>query len=355
MQRVSRGYMIAFASAGLLAFTGIFIRHLTQAYGLPPLTLAFWRNSFVVLTLLPFLALGRPALLDLKRGEAFRLVIYGLALAIFNSLWTLSVALAGATVATVLVYSSGAFTVLLGWVFLGERLDTWKLVAVGLALIGCGMVCGAWAPAIWRANPLGLLAGVLSGLLYAIYTIMGSAASRRGVGPWTAVFYAFGFGACFLLLFDLASAWLFPTVGLGSSNLLWLGDQWIGWLTLFALAAGPTAAGFGLYNMSLGYLPASVVNLIVTLEPALTALVAYALLGERLTSSQMAGSLLVVSAVAVLRLTEIGRVSTGLGSTRPGLAPAPSRAEFGDGNPPESDTAEKDHGRVDQDPVLPMY
>ena len=72
--------------------------------------------------------------------------------------------------------------------------------------------------------------------------------------------------------------------------------------TLFLLAAGPTLAGFGLYNVSLSYLPSSVVNLIVTLEPVFTASLAYILLGEIMSSMQIVGSLLILAGVVLLRL-----------------------------------------------------
>ena len=72
---------------------------------------------------------------------------------------------------------------------------------------------------------------------------------------------------------------------------------------LFLLAAGPTVIGFGLYNVSLGYLPASVANLIVTLEPAFTGLLAYALFGEQLTGIQLVGSAIILAGVVFLRLS----------------------------------------------------
>jgi drug/metabolite transporter (DMT)-like permease len=77
---------------------------------------------------------------------------------------------------------------------------------------------------------------------------------------------------------------------------------------LFLLAAGPTLAGYGLYNVSLTYLPSSVANLVVTLEPAFTAVLAYFLLGERLTWIQIVGSLLILSGVVFLRVYE-GRLA----------------------------------------------
>jgi len=70
------------------------------------------------------------------------------------------------------------------------------------------------------------------------------------------------------------------------------------------LAAGPTLAGVGLYNVSLSYLPSSVANLIVSLEPAITAVMAYVLFGEILNAIQVIGSLMILAAVVFLRVYE---------------------------------------------------
>ena len=52
------------------------------------------------------------------------------------------------------------------------------------------------------------------------------------------------------------------------------------------------------------YLPSSVANLIVTLEPAFTAVTAYFLLGERFTAMQIGGSLMILGGVVFLRVYE---------------------------------------------------
>ena len=83
-----------------------------------------------------------------------------------------------------------------------------------------------------------------------------------------------------------------------------LGSAPAGWGVLLLLAVGPTVLGFGLYNVSLGYLPSSVANLIATLEPVFTAVIAYLLLGERLTGTQLVGSLMILAGVASLRVYE---------------------------------------------------
>jgi drug/metabolite transporter (DMT)-like permease len=301
---LTRGYTIALVSAAILSTTAILIRYLTGTYQIPALVLAFWRDSFVALTLFPILAWLRPALLRVKRRDLSYLAAYGLLLAVFNALWTTSVVLNGAAVSTVLAYCSAGFTALLGWWFLKERLDWSKLLAVGLSLGGCVLVSGALDPAVWNANFVGILTGTLSGLCYAIYSLLGRSAAQRGLNSWTTVLYTFGFAAAFLLLFNLFPVKPFPGTAAQPADLLGLGKAAAGWGVLFLLAAGPTLAGFGLYNMSLGYLPSSVANLIVTLEPAFTAASAYFLFGERLNAVQIGGSLMILAGVVFLRIYE---------------------------------------------------
>jgi drug/metabolite transporter (DMT)-like permease len=301
---LTRGYTIALISAVFLSTTAILIRHLTQTYHIPALVLAFWRDGFVALTLLPILGVLRPVLLRINRQDLSYLVVYGFVLAIFNSLWTTSVVLNGAAVSTVLAYCSAGFTALLGWWFLKERLDWAKLLAVTLSLGGCVLVSGALDPAVWRSNLTGLLTGTISGLCYAIYSLLGRSAAQRGLNPWTTLLYTFGFAAAFLLFFNLMPVKPFPGTASRPADLLWLGNAAAGWGVLFLLAAGPTLAGFGLYNMSLGYLPSSVANLIVTLEPAFTAALAYILFGERLNGMQIWGSLMILTGVVFLRIYE---------------------------------------------------
>jgi drug/metabolite transporter (DMT)-like permease len=300
----TRGYAIALAAAATLSTTAIFIRFLTVRYGIPALVLAFWRDVFVCLTLLPALALLRPLLLRVPRRHLGYLVGYGLVLAAFNALWTLSVALNGAAAATVLVYSSAAFTALLGRWVLAEPLGWGKLAAVAICLGGCVLVAGALQPAVWRANLVGIMTGVLSGLGYAAYSLMGRSASQRGLNSWTTVLYTFAFATAFLLVFNLLPDTQLPGAAARPVDFFWLRDDLAGWGILFLLAAGPTLGGFGLYNVSLSYLPSSVANLIVTMEPAFTVVIAYLLLGERLTGRQLVGGAMIVTGVAFLRIYE---------------------------------------------------
>ncbi len=296
----TRGFVYAILSAVFLSSTAILIRYLTEVYSLPALVLAFWRDAFIGVTLGIVLLALCPSLVRTAREDRGYLWSYGVLVALFNAFWTLSVALNGAAVATVLAYCSTAFAALLEWRLLHEHLARGKALAIVLCLAGCGLVAGALGQASQPLSSLGLLTGLLSGLLYAIYGIMGRLAAQRGISPWTTLLHTFSVAALVLLLVNLSVGWLIPGGARVPGEMWWLGRSVSGWLLLILLAAGPSVLGFGLYNLSLANLPASTVNLLVTAEPVFTVLTAFFLLHERLTPPQLAGSALVIAAMAVV-------------------------------------------------------
>ncbi|MCJ7520262.1 MAG: DMT family transporter [Anaerolineaceae bacterium] len=299
----NRGYLAALTSTLFLATTAIFIRYLTLNYQLPALILTFWRELFVACFLLIFFLVFKPALLRGARPHLSYLAAYGVVLAMFNGFWALSVAFNGAAVATVLVYSSAAFTAVLGWLILKEELGLAKVIAVILSLVGCALVANVLDPKLLALNAGGLLIGVFAGLAYAVYSLMGRSASQRGLNPWTTLFFIFGIASLFLLITNLVFGRFLPGGAAQPRDLFWLGNSLAGWGVLLTLAAVPTLLGFGLYNVSLKHLPSSVANLIMTSEPVFTAAIAYFMFGEMLTPIQIAGSALILAGVVLIRLT----------------------------------------------------
>ena len=300
-QSVNKGFIIALVSAVILSFTGIIIRMVSEDYQLPALILAFWRDFFVVLCALPFILTFKPGLLQIRSKNIGFLIIFGFALACFNIAWTLAVSLSGASIATVLVYSSAGFTAILGFIFLNESLSWNKNLSIVLCLGGCVLVSGAIDINAWRSNAIGILSGILSGLLYAVYSLMGRHATQRDLNPWTTLFYTFLFAAIFLLIINLLPLDFIPGKADAAADLFQLGNQWQGWVLLIILAGGPTLIGFGLYNVSLGLLPSSTANLILSSEPVMTSITAYFLLGERLTSTEIIGSAMILGALILLK------------------------------------------------------
>ena len=285
-----RGILIALIATTAWATTAIFISYLLEHYNLQPLTLAFWRDLVVGTTLFVILRVSQPALLKIARRDIPFFLVYGfLGLAVFNGLWTFSVKYNGAAVATVLAYSSPAFTVLLARPILNEALTPRKLIAVGLSLAGCVFVARAYSAEEWQVNPVGILVGLGTGLAFAFYNLAGRWSAKRFASPWTVTTYGFLFAALGLALTQRPS------------TVFSIGSAWDGWLILAILAIGPTIAGFGLYTLSLRYLQASIAGLIASLEPALTAVMAIIILGEALIDKQWFGAALILAAVVMVQ------------------------------------------------------
>ena len=303
----SRGYVIGLAATVMLSFTGILISHLSRTYQLPSLVLAFWRDLIVALGLAVFFVLFSRRRFRLSRELWGFFSLYGLSLALFNSMWTFSVQFNGAAVATVLAFSSPAMTAVLAHYLLREEMHGAKLASIVLSLAGTVLVSGAADPAAWRVNAAGIAFGLLTGFFFACYNMIGKTSANRFIDPWTTMLYGFSSAVVFLLLFNGAVNAFSGRPPL--ANLLWLGDAMRGWATLVVLGLGPTIGGFGLYLVSLGYLPATVANLIGALEPVFTAAWAFLLFSEQMTPVQLLGSIIVLASVALLRLGERGRTA----------------------------------------------
>ena len=298
----SRGYLIALFATVLWSTTGPLISYLGKTYALPSLVLAFWRDLFVSFGMLSALLILSRSRFHLDRSHWKFIIVYGFTLAVFNSMWTFSVQYNGAAVATVLAFSSPAMTAILSRLIFKEQFNQVKILSIVLSLIGTVLVSGAYDPSAWKLNPAGITFGLLTGLFFAFYNLEGKQASDKSVDSWTALLYSFAVATCFLFLFIIMTDAFAGKEILG--DLFWLGNSKIGWSILFFLGVAPTLGGFGLYTLSLRYLPPTVANLIATLEPALTAIWAYFLLNEQLIGIQLLGSFLIFTGVILLRWGE---------------------------------------------------
>jgi drug/metabolite transporter (DMT)-like permease len=300
---LSRGYLICLVGVTFWSTTGILIRYLTVNFQLPALILAFWRDFFVAVALLLVLKIAGVKLLPSFQNHWKFLLLYGWMLSIFNAMWTFSVALNGAAISTVLVYSSPAFTAVLGWWIFREKVSWFKVGVIVFCLVGTILVSEAYTRAVWQVNLAGVITGLGSGLLFAVYGLFGKEAARRQINSWVNLAITFGTAAVFLLIYNLATSLAAGRPAL--PDLFWLGDSLSGWSILILLALVPTIAGYGLYTSSLNYLPTNVANLIATLEPVQTTILAMILLGEVMGFAQVLGSILILASVVALRIWEV--------------------------------------------------
>lgn len=171
----------------------------------------------------------------------------------------------------------------------------WYLAAV---MIGIGLVLlvGAGSDRL-ETDTVGIVAAVLAGASYALYTEAGSTAIGAGADSTSTMALLFFGGGL------LASPFLFVR------DLAWLGEGRglivMAWLALVTLTIAYVAFGWGLRTLA----PTTVVMLTL-LEPAVAAVLAVTFLDERLSTVGWIGAGLVLAAMPLVALSARTTVRT---------------------------------------------
>ena len=135
------GYTLSLSAALVWATTSIGIKYLLDHYGVPTLSIAFWRDVFIALACLAGLFVLKPRLLRVAPRDLRGFALTGMiSIGLYHALYVLSIALNGVAVATVLIYTYPAFVTLGARVLFRERLRWSQVAALVLALLGCALL-----------------------------------------------------------------------------------------------------------------------------------------------------------------------------------------------------------------------
>jgi drug/metabolite transporter (DMT)-like permease len=270
------------AGAVCIAFSGILVR----LASVPPSTAAFYRCAYA----LPPLALL--ALWERRRYGARPRSQQALALGagVFFAadliLWHHAIAAVGAGLATVLGNVQVVIVPLLAWAVLAERPERRTLAAVPIAFAGVVLISGVVGAGAYGDDPaLGVLFGVGTAIAYSVFLLIlraGNRDIRRPGGP----------------LFDATLASAIVTLPAGwALGELELDPTWPahGWLITLALTS--QVAGWLLISLALPRVPAALTSIVLTLQPALSVVLAVVLLDEAPSAVQLAGIAVILAGV----------------------------------------------------------
>lgn len=282
------GYAMAFAAAVIWGTLGVFAKFIYR-YDVDPVVLVSLRGSVAFLTLLAILVAGDRSKLRVQRRDLWFFAVFGLVGVALNYVsYFEALRRTTATTAVILLYTSPVYVTLGAAAFFRERLTQAKVIALVVTFAGCFLVAGGYEPRLLALNPAGILFGLGAAVTYASYTLLSKQALKK-YSSWTSVLYAFGFGSLFLLCF--AGGRLREVTALPSRA----------WLLILGLAWGPTLAAYALYVRALHHIEASHAGIVCMAEPAATAVLAHAILGERLAPWQLVGAVLVLAGVFILQ------------------------------------------------------
>lgn len=303
------GYALYLSGALLFAFNGTIAKSILLT-GIDPARLSQLRVTGAFFVLLVYVALRNPSALRLTKKEVPILIAYGI-LGVAGTQYLYFVALTYLPVSIALLIEFTAPVMIALWFRFAWKEPTKKSVwvALGMALAGLALVAQVWLG--FALNAVGVLAALAAAVSLSIFYILGDK-QLRIVNPRDPVSLTmWGFAAASLFWFIAQPWWAFPWEAL-SGNSEPLSDAnvslpiWVmaSWMILLG-----TVIPFSLVLASMKYLRASQASTVGLTEPLFATMIAWILLGESLSATQIVGGALILLGVFI---AERARLTTQL-------------------------------------------
>lgn len=274
------------AAAALWGIIGVWNRRL-MAGGLSPYSIVVVRNCGGLVLLLAVMALRDRSVFHVERQHLKYFFGTGVvSVVLFTVCYFSCQEICSLAVASILLYTAPAIVVVLSAILWRERVTKKKLLALGLTLVGCALVCGVFSGAL-TVTEGGIALGLGAGFFYALYSIFGRYALAH-YGPMTVTVWTFVFaGAASLVLVRPAEL-----AALAQPSLA---------LTAVGLVVCSTVLPYILYTRGLARVEAGKASILASLEPVVASVAGVVLFGEPMSPLTAAGIVCVLAGVYILR------------------------------------------------------
>lgn len=275
----------------------------------------FWRIALGGAVLLAWAGVFRRELFEVDRSGLLVVgLVGGACVAGFEVAYQFAIAGVGVAGAAALLYTAPVLVAIAARILLGEALTPLRILLAFGVMVGAALTVrgGSGVEALFASREEGMLLGIAGGLCaaasYAGTTLIGRWAVPR-YGAMRVLWMEIAGGTA-LLAIILPLAGETPTIPTGAGA----------WLYIGLLAAATVVAANVLFFGALKRVEAAPVSVAATIEPVAGAVLALALLDQRLTGLGWAGLGLVVVSVAV------GYVAEGARNRRPSSPDDPRTA-----------------------------
>jgi drug/metabolite transporter (DMT)-like permease len=297
--RPAIGYALVLGAVALWSLNATMAKVIVDSGGLTPLRLAELRATGAGLILFAAVALVRPQSLRIKRRELGFFLLFGVAgLAFVHFLYFTAITHLDIGIALVIQYIAPVLVAVWARFFVHEPVRRRLWVALALALAGLSLVVEIWDRG--TLDGVGVAASLAAACAYALYIILAERSLHRGRDVYSLLAWGFVFAAGFWAV--VQPWWSFPN-GILAKDAPLLGRiaelHAPVWLLLGYVIVFGTIVPFILMITSLHYIPATRATLTAMIEPVLAGLVAYAWLGEEISSVQIVGGILVLSGIVL--------------------------------------------------------
>lgn len=252
----------------------------------PSMILALYRVVIATVILTPLVLLRhRAEVRQMSRRTVLLCLLSGMFLGLHFVAYFEGVRLTSIAASAVLVNMGAIFVPLGGTLFLKTRLTgkAWAAILVAFA----GSLIVAMADASGGASLQGNFLTILSAVLSAAYTLVGSVCRRSGLSTTVYTYFVYGAAAVTVLLASLAFG--LRLTGYGTRNLL----------AALGLAVFCTLLGHSVYSWGLKYLSAPYISTLKLVDPLFASLWGLLLFRERPGLQVILGGLVVIFGIAM--------------------------------------------------------
>lgn len=282
LQKNNHTYEILYV-IGIIAisFSSIFVRWSEAEVSV----IAMYRLYLTNLLMLPLAWKYRKELFRLDRKQWLLIIGSGIMLGLHFLLWMSSLRLTTVASSTVIL-TLEPILVMLGsyWIF-GAKSNRMMLIGMGMAVLG-SIAIGAGDFRVSGQALMGDFLSLLGTIAVAVHMLIGKHL-RASLSAFVYNFWVFGTAATALALYNAVNH--IPFTGYSGRE----------WGLFLLLAIVPTLFGHYLFNWLLKYMNATAVSMAVLGEPVISSILAWILLGERLTTLQLLAGCLILSGVWV--------------------------------------------------------
>ena len=258
--------------------------------GLSLYEVSFYRSLLVFVMLLPVVLLQRGRFM-MKRNEVPFYALYGLIGGLLELFLFTGVALGVPVAITVLLlYTQPVWTIFIGRVVLGERLNRVKLLSAILGIAGMVILFQSWETAS-SGSVYGIAAALAAGLLLSLWVILGKKSAMLDLHYVTTTFGWSGFASVWLLLLLPLADIFIADKGLLRLSVGLPAADWI-YLVAFAVLGG--ALPHLLFYRSLEKVSASVAGIILLLEPVSATILAWLFFSQKIGVYVLAGGVFIL-------------------------------------------------------------
>jgi len=281
------GYLLIVAASTLWGTMGIFGK-LAFQFGIHPVTLIALRLLVSSLTILTPIILFKRELFRIQKRDLPQLLLLGIfATALQRIAYFYAVDLTTATIAAILFYTYPIFVTIYSSLFLREKVTLSTVFAIILTFSGVALVVKAYEVAWLNASISGVLFGVLSSILFAIYFLT-TKKLRNNYTNWTLILYGDGIGALALT----------PIICFSFSEIVNYPQQL--WFLILTIAWIPSLLAYLLYSYALKHIESAKGSILSVIEPLSAAIFSATILSETFEPLQIVGVILSLTGVILL-------------------------------------------------------